>query len=261
MGDVTARFAALVRDPGAGVALDEGALLIAAHAYPGLDVAEQQGRLDDLAAACPEPTLDALRHHLFEVLGFTGNTRHYGDPRNSYLNDVLDRRVGIPISLSVLTIEVGRRIGVHLEGVGLPGHFLVRPSGSDVLVDPFGGGRLLGVEQCEALFHSLHGPAAPFDPDLLAPVGPTAILARMLANLRRIFGVAGDARSAGWVLELRAAIPAGSVYELAELASIQEALGRFDEGAGTLEALADRLPDEGATRARAHAQLFRARLN
>lgn len=262
MADAFARFVELVGQTEDDVALDEGALLIAAHAYPDLDIAAQRARIDDIAAGCPEPTLDGLRHHLFGVLGFTGNSRHYADPRNSFLNDVLERRLGIPITLSVVAIEVGRRVGVALEGVGMPGHFLVRHAdGRDVFVDPFNGGRLLDAAGCEKLFRSMHGDTTPFDPDLLAPLRRKAILARMLSNLRRIYGLAGDARSLGWVLRLRAAIPAETVYELAELASIQESLGRFRDGAATLEALAGLLPREGAERARAHAALFRSRLN
>ena len=258
----TARFAELVGGPHADVALDEGALLIAAHAHPGLDVAAQRGRLDELAAACSEATLDGLRHHLFEVLGFRGNTRRYADPRNSFLNDVLDRRVGIPISLAVVTMEVGRRVGVELQGVGLPGHFLVRHDAEPpVLIDPFGGGRVVDESECEALFRTVHGPVVPFDRSMLAPVGPRAILVRMLANLLQLYLAGGDARSAGWVLRLRTLVPAESRQELADLAGAQDALGRFGEAAATLEAIADLLPDESAERARAHARLVRSRLN
>ena len=260
--DVTARFTELVGGPEADVALDEGALLIAAHAHPGLDVAAQRGRLDDIAAGCAEATLDGLRHHLFELLGFRGNTRRYADPRNSFLNDVLDRRTGIPISLAVVTMEVGRRLGLPLEGVGMPGHFLVRHDADPpVLIDPFGGGRLLGTTECEQLFRTVHGSGAPFDPSLLATVSTRAILTRMLANLRHLYQSTGDARSLGWVLQLRMSIPASSPYELADVASAQAALGRFAEAADTLDAVADLLPDEDVERARAHAGLLRSRLN
>ncbi|MDP9071755.1 MAG: transglutaminase-like domain-containing protein, partial [Actinomycetota bacterium] len=224
--DPTSRFARLVGRPDAEIPLDEGALLIASHAYPGLDVAGQLARLDDIAAACPDATLDSMRQHLFGVLGFRGNTTRYADPRNSFLNDVLDRRTGIPISLAVVTMEVGRRLGLSLQGVGMPGHFLVRHQEEPpVLFDPFGGGRVVTVTECEELFRSVHGPGAPFDPSLLAPVGARAILTRMLANLRHLYQSVGDARSLGWVLELRMSVPGSSPYELADVASAQAALG------------------------------------
>ena len=110
--DPTGGFAALVEGPESALPLDEAALLIADHAYPELDVAAQLARLDALALSCFAPTLDALVEHLFVDENFHGNADDYYDPRNSFLNDVLDRRVGIPITLSVLTMEVGRRIGV-----------------------------------------------------------------------------------------------------------------------------------------------------
>ncbi len=261
MTDPTARFAALVQRPDTEVPLDEGALLIAAHAYPGLDVPQQRDRLDELAASCPEPTLEGLRQHLFSGLGFTGNTRRYADPRNSFLNDVMDRRVGIPVTLSVLTIEVGRRVGLDLHGVGMPGHFLVRHEPDGSVLDPFVAGRLLDAGQCEELFRDMHGPEAAFHPSVLAPVGPRAILARMLANLRHLYGAMGNPASLGWVLRLRASIPAETPHELAELAGVQDALGRFSEAADTVDALADRMTGEDARKARAHADLLRSRLN
>jgi regulator of sirC expression with transglutaminase-like and TPR domain len=256
------RFAELVARPEPAIPLDEAALVIAAHAYPGLDIAAQLARLDQLAEGCPEPTLDGLRRHLFDELGFTGNGVRYADARNSFLNCVLDRKVGIPISLALVMMEVGRRIGVVLEGVGMPGHFLVRHLREPpVLVDAFSGGRTLDAEGAEALFRRLHGDGAPFSPDLLTPARPRAILTRMLANLRHLYAYAGDATSTGWVLRLRAAIPPEDINELADLAGVQASLGRFNEAAATLDAIADQLPDSRADRARAQAKLLRSRLN
>ena len=262
MSEATARFAELVGQPEDEIPLDEGALLIAAHAYPDLDVGREQARLDELAASCPTPTLDGLRHYLFDELGFRGNSRRYADPRNSFLNDVLDRRTGIPISLAVLAMEVGRRVGVSLQGVGMPGHFLVRHGDEPpVLLDPFGGGRILEIADCEELFRSVYGEGAPFDPSMLAPVGARSILTRMLANLRQVYLALGDPRSAGWVLQLRASVPARTAHELADVASAHAAVGRFAEAATALEDVAELLPQEEAQRARAEAQLLRARLN
>jgi len=260
--DVTARFAELVSRPDHEIPLDETAALIAAHAYPGLDPSAVLGRLDEMAGACAPADLDGLLHHLFEVLGFSGNTRRFGDPRNSFLNDVLKRRLGIPISLAVLTMEVGRRVDVTLQGVGMPGHFLLRHGATPgVLVDPFGRGRILDETGCQALFRSLHGESVAFDPSMLDPVANRTILVRMLANLRQLYLGSGDVWSAEWVLRLRTAIPAGSAPEMADVAAAHAALGRYMEAATILEDLADLLPDESGQRARAEATLQRSRLN
>lgn len=190
--------------------MDEAALLIAAHARPGLDVDAQLARLDSLAADVTSPTLDGLRHQLFDVMGFIGNVDDYEDPDNSFLDQVLDRRTGIPITLSVLMMEVGRRIGVPLSGIGMPGHFLVRHDADPVVyVDPFAGGVVLDERGCEARFRALHGPAAPFSRAFLAPTPPLAILTRMLNNLRAIYTTRGPAHALTWVRALRTLLPGG----------------------------------------------------
>src|SRR5829696_7811715 len=157
--DAYARFLALFSRPDASLPLDEVALCIAAHADPDVDIAANLARLDDLAEKCPAPTLDALVTHLFRTEGFAGNRADYYDPRNSFLHEVLDRRLGIPITLSIVVLEVGRRLGVPLSGVGLPGHFLVRDKVDDrVFIDPFHGGRLLDESACRRLHATLAGP-------------------------------------------------------------------------------------------------------
>ena len=260
----TDRFFALVRGPEAALALDEAALLVAAHAEPGLDVGRELARLDEVAARCLEPTVGAVRTLLFGELALQGNTYDYDDPRNSFLDQVLDRKVGIPISLSVLTIEVGRRVGVPFEGIGLPGHFLVRHVDDPVhLMDPFHHGRLLDVDACASLFQSLYGPAAPFSPSLLAPVGPRQILARMLANLKNSYADRGDSTSLEWVVRLRAAIPGMPAKELADLARVLVNLGRFAEAAAALDQLiiAGQFDESDSERLAGRAAMLRARLN
>jgi len=181
------RFAALVRGPEADIPLDEAALLIAAVAKEDVDVDAVLRTLDEIADEVPAPTLDGLRALLFRDLGFGGNPDDYYDPANSYLDDVIDRRMGIPISLAVLMMEIGRRIGVPLWGVSMPGHFLVRDKvDPDVFVDPFARGRVLDRVGCEARFHAVQGPGSVFDDTFLEPVGKRAILTRMLANLKTV---------------------------------------------------------------------------
>jgi regulator of sirC expression with transglutaminase-like and TPR domain len=257
----TQRFLTLVQAPDGDFPLDEAALLMAAHARPGLDVAEQLGRLDTLAARLTEPSAAGVATLLFDEIGLRGNADDYTDPRNSYLDQVLDRRLGIPISLAVVMMEVGRRAGATIEGIGMPGHFLVRSAG--VLRDPFRGGRPMGVGECEALFHGLFGPEAPFSADLLGASGPHAILARMLANLRHSFAERGDAASLAWVVRLRVGLPGVSPTELAELAKLLADQGRFSEAAGALEELAASggVGSDTATELVVRARALRARLN
>ena len=240
--DPTSRFRTLVQRPPAEVPLDEAALLIAAHARPGLDVAAELRLLDRLAAGIPDRTLDEWRRHLFVELGFSGDVARYYDPSNSFLDQVLRRRRGLPITLSVLGMEVGRRVGLRLEGVGLPGHFLLR-HGADAYVDPFDGGRLLDRAGCLERFRAVNGPDARFLPSYLAPVGPHAILARMLNNLKSVYTGRGEITALSWVFDLRAALPGSSPREAREWAQVLGATGRFLEAAEQMEMLAGELPE------------------
>jgi len=259
--DPTARFAELVQGPEPDIPLDEAALLIAAHAYPDLDVAAELGILDHLAAGCPEPSLAAWRRYVFVDLGFSGDVGSYYDPANSYLNDVVRRRMGLPITLSVVGIELGRRVGLRFEGIGMPGHFLLRDdSDPPTFVDPFESGRLLDRAGSEERFHLVNGADAPFLASYLDPIGTRAILSRMLANLRSIFVHTADLSGLEWVLTLRLAVPGVSPLERRDLARVLGSGGRFDEAAAQLEALAATVPDQSDTLLE-EATGFRARLN
>ena len=238
------------------VPLDEAALLIAAH-HHAVDVPAQLARLDDLASDAP-PAPDALATYLFVERGFAGNSVDYADPRNSFLDDVLDRRLGLPITLSVLMLEVGRRVGVALEGVGMPGHFLVR-AGSDLFFDPFHGGARLDERGCREQFTATQGDVA-FLPAYLEPVGSHAILARMLANLVRSF-VARDPVNAVWTVRLRLRVPGVPAAERREAAALLGTLGRFEEAAEELAAIAEELDGPAASRVERDAAAYRARAN
>ena len=257
--DPTTRFAELVEAPEDELPLDEAALLIAAHAQPELDIDAELAALDELALGIPERTLDGWRRHLFVDLGFSGNVKRYYDPSNSFLNQVLRRRRGLPITLSVLGMEVGRRIGLRLEGVGMPGHFLLR-HGPDAFVDPFDSGRLMDRAGCVERFHAVNGAAAPFEPSYLDPVGPHAIRARILNNLKSVYAARGEIAALSWVFDLRMALPGASPLEGREWARVQGATGRFVEAAVELEALAHLLP-EHEEELLSEAFAFRSRLN
>lgn len=260
--EATARFVALVQGREAALPLDEAALLVAAHAVPDLDVDRQLLRLDELAAGVGEPTLDGLRRHLFGELGFRGADHAYHDPRSSYLHEVLDRRSGIPITLSIVVMEVGRRVGVPLHGVSMPGHFLLRDKvDPEVFVDAFARGAVLDRRGAAARFHAIHGAGAAFDPDFLAPAPRRAIITRVLANLERIATERADREMLRWVLELRAAMPDAGVSERRRLAALLVTCGEVVAAAQLLEAVALDGHGPEADAARAAARRLRAQLN
>ena len=193
-----------------GLDLLTGALLIARDAHPGLDFAQQSARLDALARPLAgrglsglPPSVQArlLSDYLYVVCGFHGAKTDYYEPRNSFLNEVLDRKTGIPITLAVVYIEVARRLGVAALGVGFPGHFLVRlgtrpgdPSAEHnepVIVDPFHQGRLLDAAALGGLLRRANV-RAPLSSEMLAPARTRHVVARMLMNLRGIYTSRGD---------------------------------------------------------------------
>jgi regulator of sirC expression with transglutaminase-like and TPR domain len=178
--------------------LGKAALTIAASDYPNLDIDAYLSRIDALATTAAARlgsdadvyrSIAALNFVLFQEHGFRGNREDYFDPRNSFLNEVLDRRTGIPISLSVLYIEVAQRVGLSLEGVGFPGHFLVKYVGDneEIVVDPFNQGEILSQKSLETMLYRLYGDKIAFDPDLLEPISKKQILRRMLNNLKIIY--------------------------------------------------------------------------
>jgi len=188
-----ARIAAL---PESRVDLAEAALWIAAEEYPELEVAEYLVRLATLSetvgvrvtrARSLREKVERLNDALYRELGFSGNRADYYDARNSFLNDVLDRRTGIPITLAIVWASVANAVGVPARGVGFPGHFLVRVDGPDeLLVDPFAG-ELVTRADCESRMRAAAGADVPFDPQLLDPTPPRQILARVLRNLKQIW--------------------------------------------------------------------------
>ena len=256
--DAVQRFTALVgeSDP----ELDRGALAIAAGADPELAEPRWLAELDRLAEGVG--SLDALRHRLFVEEGFAGNTERYYDPRNSLLDRVLHRRLGIPITLSVVAIEVGRRAGVPLEGVGMPGHFLLRTPGTQDYLDAFEGGAPLDLAGCEARFRASTGAGAEvaFGPHLLGPAPVRHILVRILENLRAVYRRSARASDVEWVLRMRLALPGAGAAEMLELGSAMGQQGRWIEGATLLESRAPEFPRHTAALTYA-ARGLRAHLN
>lgn len=259
--DPTETFLEIVRSSDGGDDLALGALALAAHDH-AVDVDAELGRLDDLAAACGEPTLDALRRTLFVECGFAGRTDDYYAPENSYLDRVVTSRLGLPISLSVLAIEVGRRVGLGLVGVGMPAHFLVRSLHEpDRFLDPFHGGVELDAAGCRALFHSIAGPKAPFRNDYLHPVPTGAVLARMVSNLVHAFRRRDDRAGMRWSARLRAACPGVGSGELIALSQTLARTGAVDEAAALIDRAMPSLEGDEAARWAGEAVRLRARLN
>jgi regulator of sirC expression with transglutaminase-like and TPR domain len=201
--EARARFAELMSKDEAAIWLDEAALAIAQGEYTQLDPSLYLRRLDEMAEQL-RPRLSAeeaparlvadVNAYLFGEQAFHGNGLDYYDPRNSYLSDVLDRRTGIPITLSLVYMELGRRVRLPIEGVGLPGHFVVRfSSGAEpVLVDPFNEGQVLSVEDCAKRVRLLYGTGVHFSPELLRPASKREIITRMLGNLKGSYLRRGD---------------------------------------------------------------------
>ena len=230
--------AALSPEPDLAVA----ALMIARVEYPALEAGPYLDRLDAIgeeakrrvAAASPDRTASpdavdpdryaqvmALNEYLFGELRFIGNNTRYGDPRNSCLNEVIDRRTGIPITLALLYLEIARRAGVHVVGVNFPGHFLLRcPArrglgyAEDLIIDAFHGGALLSEDACKLLLHRHAGDGAVFDSQLLVRATKPQILVRMLVNLKRLYVSMHSFPQARDVTELLLAIDPTAAEEL-----------------------------------------------
>ena len=239
--DAADRFRSLVATEEDDPPLDEGALLIAATAT-GADVESGLARLDDLAAGALafeySRTPAGLARVLFVDWAFAGNTADYDDPRNSLLPDVIDRRLGLPITLSVLMIEVGRRIGVELHGVGMPGHFLVGVDDDpDRFIDPFHAGAMLDRTGCRARFMAMYGPQARFAAQYLEPTSSRLILLRMVTNLQHAYA-RRRSPNARWAAGLRLAFPEIPPEERERTAEVLALVGATTDAAAVLDRLA-----------------------
>ena len=189
-------FTREVRLPEDEIDLQRAALYIAGEEYPGLDVDAYLLAMDEMAqqvkasvgeTADLEELARGLNAWFFDELGFSGNAGDYYSPQNSFLNRVVDTRVGIPITLSVLYLGLAGRLGLHCQGVGMPGHFLVNVRDLDLYMDPFHAGQLLSAADCRRLAEQLFGQQFEWDDSYLAPTTSLRILERMLNNLRFIY--------------------------------------------------------------------------
>ena len=247
------RLAAVLARPEPELVLAEAALLIAAEEYPQLPIAPYLRRLDLLAErvrdrlaneTAPLVLLQELSRVLFDEEGFRGNVEAYYDPRNSFLNDVLDRRLGIPITLGTVYLEVGWRLGLPLTGVNFPGHFLVRYEGAalKILVDPFQAGELRFEDEAQDLLDRVYGGSVSLLPEFLRAAGKRDIVARILSNLKSIYLNARDDLRALAASDRLLLVQRDAPEELRDRGMILARLGRSSEAITDLQSYLDRSP-------------------
>jgi regulator of sirC expression with transglutaminase-like and TPR domain len=235
--------------------LARAALTIAQTEYPDLDVDAYCGRIESLGQRVkqqvpflgdPSHSIAALNQVLFEEEGFRGNAEDYYDPRNSFLNEVLDRKLGIPITLAVVYMEVARRVGFPLVGVGMPGHFLLKHydiEGREILVDPFSRGGVLTATDCQHRLDQIYGGQMPLQPEFLMAVSRRQVLVRMLNNLRSIYLSSRNFRKALPVVDLILAVYPRSPEDVKQRAMLRWSLGQSRGALADLEDYLKMSPD------------------
>jgi regulator of sirC expression with transglutaminase-like and TPR domain len=192
------KFYLEINQPDHKINVAKAALLYAKDEYPNLEIGDYLNRLETMArqikkrlpeTSYPLKVIKTINQYLFEQLGFQGNKDDYYDTRNSYLNQVIDRRIGIPITLSVVYLEIAKRLNFPMVGIGMPGHFMIRPDFEDVgiFVDVFNQGEILFKEDCEAKLKEIYKQNIELEPHFIEPVSNQQLLGRMLTNLKYIY--------------------------------------------------------------------------
>jgi regulator of sirC expression with transglutaminase-like and TPR domain len=247
-------FEQLVTLPEGAIPLAESALLVACEEYPQLEISPYLDQLDQIAGIAqrklrrrdtPVRAVKTINAVLFETLGFRGNTEDYYDPRNSFLNEVLDRRMGIPITLSAVYLEIGRRLNFPIAGVGLPGHFVVRYADNreEFFLDPFNGGAILTYEDCRARIQAFYGDSLEFNERLLAPVTHRQILSRMLNNLKAIYLKAQAFNKALAIVDMMLLVEPDDLEQLRDRGLLRFQLRQFEGAARDLHGYVRNRPD------------------
>jgi regulator of sirC expression with transglutaminase-like and TPR domain len=252
---VAAEFATLLSQDDDRIPLAEAALTIARVEYPGLRFAEYIDSLEQFARkvkqhlpeiATAHETIAAINSVLFDEEGFRGNRDDYYDPKNSFLNDVIDRRLGIPITLALVYMEVGRRVGFPLFGVGMPGHFLLKhydQDGSETVIDAFNRGRIMTSEDCQQRLNDIYDGQVALESKFLVPVTPRQMLTRMLNNLKGIYIATRDLKRALAVVDLVLAIYPRSPEDVRQRAGLRYGVGQLRGAAEDLETYLKMAPD------------------
>ncbi|MBD1997252.1 SirB1 family protein [Leptolyngbya sp. FACHB-541] len=243
-----------IRQPDEAIALSRAALYIAQEEYPDLDAEEYTNALDTMAAEVEERLpkeqyplriIKTINQYLYEDLKFVGNVEDYYDPRNSYLNQVIDRRTGIPITLSLVYLEIAQRLDFPMVGVGMPGHFLIRPAldEMEVFVDPFYQGEILFPADCEERLSQLYGKPVELQPEFVEAIAPKNFLARMLTNLKMLYLNRGEIPKALAAIERILLLFPDAIGERRDRGVVYYHTGRWIEASQDLEYYLDNTPD------------------
>ena len=235
--------------PDEQIDLAKTALLIASVEYPNLDIEKQLGLLDSLARVAarrigddsdPLARVNRLTEYLFDEVGFSGNQDDYYNPGNSLLNDVLARRVGIPITLCLICIEVGRRVGIPLVAIGMPGHLLIRHQEIEGwFIDPFNGGILISKDECAQRLMEISENRVRWNSSYLAPIGNREFVARMLRNLKGIYLDHKDYPRALDMLDRLVIIHPKAEQELRDRGVVHYRLERYEDALDDFESYLD----------------------
>lgn len=248
-------FASLIKRKEDRIDLALAVLLIAKEEYPRLSIEDYIERLDQLAAdlrieidtdAEPRRLLEGLSWFLRTEHGFEANADDYYDPRNSYLNEVMDRRLGIPITLCIVYLEVARRAGIRLQPVTFPGHFLIklaRDGENDLFIDPYNDGRIMTADDCRTFFHQLHGASVPFSDTMLAAGTKRQVVTRVLRNLKAIYLKDQDLDRAMRTIELMTTVTPWDLDQIRDRGLVHYRLGQVEEAVRDLETYASHAPE------------------
>jgi len=242
----------------------EAAFWVAFEEYPELDVKAEMKALEELCRGCagraegqsnPFARLNRVQEYMFEELGFHGNLENYDDPRNSFLNEVLTRRTGIPLTMSLVFLELARAAGFEVRGVGLPGHFVARTRWENrtILVDPFHGGGVITEEDCRDLVGRSTGRPSLFRREQLQGVAGRAMIGRLLLNLKHLYLNKSDYGRALGVVERLLLVSPGNTREIRDKGFLEAHLGRPAEAIADLETyieMAPKAPDVDSVRGR-----------
>jgi regulator of sirC expression with transglutaminase-like and TPR domain len=216
--------------------LVRASLVVARTEYPRLDLEKYASRIEALAGRVaglttdhnPQRAIEALNRVLFEEVHLSGNREDYYDPRNSFLNDVLDRGLGIPITLSIVYMEVARRVGLRLSGIGLPGHFLLKhhtENGKEALIDCFNRGDILSRQDCQSRLDEIYSGEMKMRPEFLNPITRRQILTRMLNNLKTVYLSTRNFRKALPIADLILVVHPHSPEDMKQRALLRYSMG------------------------------------
>jgi regulator of sirC expression with transglutaminase-like and TPR domain len=243
-----------INQPDEYINLAKAALYIAQEEYPDLDPEEYLNALDTMAAELEErlprqryplKIIDSINQYLYQDLRFAGNKQNYYDPRNSFLNHVIEQRLGIPITLSLIYLEVARRVDFLMVGVGMPGHFLIRPDieEMEIFVDAFNDGEVMFIQDCQERLTQLYQQSVILKPEFLPTVTNRQFLLRMLTNLKIIYLKYKELEKALAAVERILLLFPGEILELRDRGLICYQLGRYPQAINDLEIYLAHLPN------------------